>query len=38
MYKLSDYQYELPEDRIAQVPVVPADQSKLLHCQYDENV
>lgn len=38
MYNLSDYQYELPEDRIAQAPVVPADQSKLLCCQYDENV
>ena len=37
MYNLSDYQYELPEDRIAQVPVVPADQSKLLRCTIDAN-
>ncbi len=37
MYNLSDYQYELPEDRIAQVPVVPADQSKLLRCMIDTN-
>ncbi|NJM76858.1 MAG: S-adenosylmethionine:tRNA ribosyltransferase-isomerase, partial [Acaryochloridaceae cyanobacterium RU_4_10] len=27
---LSAYDYELPEDRIAQVPVVPRDRSKLL--------
>lgn len=30
MYKLSDYNYELPESRIAQEPVSPADSSKLL--------
>jgi S-adenosylmethionine:tRNA ribosyltransferase-isomerase len=29
-YLLSDYQYILPEDRIAQHPVVPAHNSKLL--------
>ena len=38
MYNLSDYQYELPEDRIAQVPVVPADQSKLLCCSVDSGL
>lgn len=30
MYKLSDYQYELPDSRIAQEPASPADTSKLL--------
>ena len=29
-YLLSDYQYMLPEDPIAQHPVVPAHNSKLL--------
>ena len=30
MYRLSDYQYHLPEKLIAQTPVAPADHSKLL--------
>lgn len=29
--KLSDYQYELPEDRIAKFPLEKRDHSKLLH-------
>ncbi|WP_157501867.1 S-adenosylmethionine:tRNA ribosyltransferase-isomerase [Echinicola vietnamensis] len=29
--KLSDYQYDLPEDRIAKFPLEKRDQSKLLH-------
>ncbi|GAB3659204.1 S-adenosylmethionine:tRNA ribosyltransferase-isomerase [Echinicola sediminis] len=29
--KLSDYQYELPEERIAKFPLEKRDQSKLLH-------
>ncbi len=35
MYTLKDYQYNLPDDRIAQIPVRPADKSKLLYCQTD---
>ncbi len=38
MYKLSDYQYELPEDRIAQLPVSPADSARLLVPSHDGNV
>ncbi|MDH4206198.1 MAG: S-adenosylmethionine:tRNA ribosyltransferase-isomerase, partial [Desulfobacteraceae bacterium] len=30
MFSLSDYDYYLPEERIAQKPVVGRDQSKLL--------
>ncbi|MBP6911439.1 S-adenosylmethionine:tRNA ribosyltransferase-isomerase, partial [Patescibacteria group bacterium] len=30
MYKLSDYQYSLPESLIAQTPANPVDSSKLL--------
>jgi S-adenosylmethionine:tRNA ribosyltransferase-isomerase len=29
-YRLSDYHYTLPEDRVAQHPIVPAHNSKLL--------
>ncbi|QDH80756.1 S-adenosylmethionine:tRNA ribosyltransferase-isomerase [Echinicola soli] len=35
--KLSDYQYELPEDRIAKFPLEKRDESKLLHFE-DGNV
>ncbi len=31
-YLLSDYNYHLPEDRIAQHPITPAHNSKLLSC------
>lgn len=37
MYKLSDYNYKLPEDRIAQSPVQPAHDSKLLCCKFENN-
>lgn len=37
MFQLSDYQYILPEDRIAQYPVTPAHNSKLLSCHIDWN-
>ena len=30
MYRLEDYQYDLPEERIAQAPTRPRDRSKLL--------
>jgi S-adenosylmethionine:tRNA ribosyltransferase-isomerase len=30
MFSLSDYKYNLPDDRIAQFPVQPAHASKLL--------
>jgi S-adenosylmethionine:tRNA ribosyltransferase-isomerase len=31
MYALNDYDYELPEDRIAQMPCAQRDRSRLLH-------
>lgn len=36
-YLLSDYNYHLPEDRIAQHPITPAHNSKLLSCIIDHN-
>lgn len=33
MFKLIDYNYILPEDRIAQHPISPAHESKLLSCR-----
>ena len=35
MYKLSDYQYELPESLIAETPAEPADSSRLLSAKAD---
>lgn len=32
MFALSDYNYQLPDDRIAQHPITPAHNSKLLSC------
>jgi S-adenosylmethionine:tRNA ribosyltransferase-isomerase len=39
-YSLSDYNYSLPENRIAQHPITPAHNSKLLSCiiQQDHTV
>ena len=37
MYTLSSYNYQLPEDRIAQSPVQPAHDSKLLFCKVHNN-
>jgi S-adenosylmethionine:tRNA ribosyltransferase-isomerase len=39
-YSLSDYNYNLPENRIAQHPITPAHKSKLLSCiiQQDHTV
>ena len=37
MYTLSSYQYHLPEHYIAQSPVKPANDSKLLLCKYNNN-
>lgn len=34
--RLSDYQYELPEDRIRKYAITQRDQSKLLHYQHGE--
>ncbi|OQY52373.1 MAG: tRNA preQ1(34) S-adenosylmethionine ribosyltransferase-isomerase QueA [Desulfobacteraceae bacterium 4572_89] len=38
MYKLSDYDYELPERHIAQVPCNDRSGSKLLHIHREKNV
>ncbi len=35
MYSLPDYQYNLPESNIAQLPSNPADHSKLLLCNFN---
>ncbi len=37
MFQLSDYNYNLPEDRIAQSPVQPAHDSKLLFCKLNNS-
>lgn len=37
MFQLSDYQYNLTEDRIAQQPITPAHNSKLLSCTIKNN-
>lgn len=38
MFALSDYQYTLPEDTIAQFPAIPADTCKFLLCKKDSSV
>jgi S-adenosylmethionine:tRNA-ribosyltransferase-isomerase (queuine synthetase) len=37
MFALSDYNYQLPDDRIAQHPITPAHNSKLLSCLIDHD-
>jgi S-adenosylmethionine:tRNA-ribosyltransferase-isomerase (queuine synthetase) len=37
MFALSDYNYQLPDDRIAQHPITPAHNSKLLSCTIKDN-
>ena len=36
-FSLQEYNYHLPEDRIAQSPVQPAHDSKLLFCRSNNN-
>ena len=35
MLKTSDFDYELPEDRIAQSPMIPRDHARLMVCHAD---
>lgn len=37
MYQLSDYYYDLPTNNIAQTPIQPAHNSKLLYCPIHNN-
>lgn len=36
MFTLSNYQYNLPEEKIAQFPVIPRDACKLLVCEKNQ--
>lgn len=37
MFWVNDYQFQLPQEAIAQYPLVPAHSSKLLHCTMRED-